>query len=71
MRKREFGVGDLVLRRVGGNTRDINAEKLVPTWEGPYRVTTIASARAYYLDDLEEKPLPQPWNAHNLKKFYH
>ena len=71
MRKREFGAGDLVLRKVRGNTRDINAEKLAPTWEGPYRVTTIAGAGAYYLDDLEEKPLPQPWNAHNLKKFYH
>ena len=51
--------------------RDTNAGKLAPTWEGPYRVTAIASARAYYLEDLDERPIPWPWNAHNLKKFYH
>ena len=71
VRKREFVVGDLVLRKVVGNTRDVNAGKLAPTWEGPYRVTAIAGARAYYLENLDERPLPRPWNAHNLKKFYH
>ena len=67
----EFGVGDLVLRRVVGNTWDINARKLAPTWKGPYRVTSIAGMRVYYLEDLDERPLPRLWNAHNLKKFYH
>ena len=71
VRKREFEAGDLVLRKVVGNTRDINTGKLAPTWEGPYRVTAIAGTGAYYLEDLEEKPLPWPRNAHNLKKFYH
>ena len=71
VRKREFGVGDLVLRKVVGNTRDVNARKLAPTWEGSYRVTAITGAKAYYLEDLDERPLPQPWNAHNLEKFYH
>ena len=71
VRKREFRTGDLVLRKVVGNTRDVNAWKLAPTWEGPYRITAIAGAGAYYLEDLDERPLPQPWNAHNLKKFYH
>ena len=40
------------------NMRDVNVGKLAPTWEGPYRVTAIASARAYYLEDLDERPLP-------------
>ena len=71
MRKREFAAGHLVLRKVVGNTRDINTGKLAPSWEGPYRVTAIAGAGAYYLEDLKEKPLPQPWKVHNLKKFYH
>ena len=71
VRRREFSVGDLVLRKVVRNTRDVNAGKLALTWEGPYRVTTIASAGAYYLEDLDERPLSRPWNAHNLKKFYH
>ena len=56
-----------------GNMRDTNAGKLASTWEGPYRVTAIAGAGAgpYYLEDLDERPLPRPWNVHNLKKFYH
>ena len=51
--------------------RDTNARKLTPTWEGPYRVTAIASVGAYYLEDLNERLLPWLWNVHNLKKFYH
>ena len=70
VRKREFVVGDLVLQKVVGNTRDVNAGKLAPTWEGPYRVTAIAGARTYYLENLDKRPLPRPWNAHNLKKLY-
>ena len=31
VRKREFGAGDLVLRKVVGNIQDINAGKLAPT----------------------------------------
>ncbi|XP_075663027.1 uncharacterized protein LOC142632528 [Castanea sativa] len=69
--RREFSTGDLVLQKVVGNTRGTNADKLAPTWEGPYRITTIAGTEAYYLEDLDERPLPRPWNVHNLKKFYH
>ena len=71
MRKREFSARDLVLRKVVRNRRDVNARKLAPTWEGPYKVTAIIYVGSYYLEDLDERPLPQPWNAHNLKKFYH
>ena len=67
---REFDAGDLVLRKAVGNMRDTNAEKLAPTWEGPYRVTSITGVRAYYLENLDERPIPWPWNVHNLEKFY-
>ena len=50
---------------------DTNAGKLAHTWEKPYRITAIAGARVYYLEDLDERPLPRPWNVYNLKKFYH
>lgn len=33
---REFIPGDLVLRKVLGNTRDPTMGKLGPNWEGPY-----------------------------------
>ena len=68
---RVFGAEDLVLRRAVGNMRDTSARKLAPTWERPYRVTSIAGVGAYYLEDLDERPLPWLWNVHNLKKFYY
>ena len=71
VKAREFSARDLVLRKVVGNMRDANAGKLAQTWKGPYRVTAIAGVGAYYLEDLNERQLPQPWNVHNLKKFYH
>ena len=57
---REFSAGELVLRKVVGNMRDMAAGKLAQTWEGPYRVTAIAGAGAYYLEDLDDRPLPRP-----------
>nr|XP_023876507.1 uncharacterized protein LOC111988931 [Quercus suber] len=71
VRTKEFGAGDSVLRKAVGNMRDTNAGKLAQTWERPYRVTAVAGARVYYLEDLDERPLPRPWNVHNLKRFYH
>ena len=58
VKAREFGVGDLVLNRVVGSTKDLNARKLALNWKEPYRVTAIAGAGAYYLEDMEERPLP-------------
>nr|XP_023885168.1 uncharacterized protein LOC111997322 [Quercus suber] len=71
IRLRGFSAGDLVLRKALGSMRDTNSGKLAQTWEGPYRVTAVAGAGAYYLEDLDERPLLRPWNVHNLKKFYH
>ena len=64
----EFSAGDLVLRKAVGNMRDTNTGKLALTWEGPYKVTAIAGVGAYYLEDLDERPLPQPWNIYNLEE---
>ena len=47
-----------MLRKVVGNMRDMAVGKLAQTWEGPYKVTAIAGAGAYYLEDLNERPLP-------------
>ena len=71
VKRKEFCAGELVLRRAIGNTGDVNAGKLAPTWEGSYRVIAIAGMGAYYLEDLDERPLHWPQNVHNLKKFYH
>ena len=71
VKTREFSAGDLVLRKAVGSMRNTNAEKLALFREGPYRVIVITGAGAYYLEDLDEMPLPRPWSVHNLKKFYH
>lgn len=57
VRSKEFSAGDLVLRWVVGSIKDLNAWKLALNWEGPCRVIMIAGVGAYYLEDLEERPL--------------
>ena len=60
VRSREFSVGDLVLQRAVGSTKGLTAGKLASNWEGLYRVTAIVGVGAYYLEDLEKRPLPRP-----------
>lgn len=48
-----------------GTAWDLSARKLAPNWEGPYRVTTIAGTGAYYLEDMNERPLP----GHGMSKI--
>ncbi|KAL0451765.1 UNVERIFIED_CONTAM: hypothetical protein Slati_1154600 [Sesamum latifolium] len=67
VKSQSFQVGDLVLRRVDA-LKPIG--KLDPTWEGPYKVTSIIGKGAYELEDPEGRPLPRPWNVHNLKKYF-
>ena len=70
IKSKEFILSDLVLRKVLGSTRDLAMGRLCLTWEGPYRVTSIAGVGAYRLEDLDEKPIARPWNVFNLKKYY-
>ena len=63
--------GDLVLHKVVGSAKNPAWEKLGPNWEGPYRITSEAGIRAYFLEDLEEHVIPRPWNVNNLKRYYY
>ena len=40
VRHRDFQVGDLVLWKVIGATKDPSQGKLSPNWEGPYKITS-------------------------------
>lgn len=71
VKPREFVVGNLVLRKVVGSMKDQSLQKLAPNWKDPYRVTAVAEAEAYYLKDMGEQPLPQPWNVSNLRRYYY
>ena len=68
---RPLAPGDLVLRKVLGTARNLAWGKLGPNWEGPYRITSIASIEAYILEDLDERVVPRPWNINNLKMYYY
>ena len=68
---RPLAVGDLVLRKVLGTTKNPAWGKLGPNWEGPYRITSVAGIGAYYLEHLDEKVVLHPWNVNNLKRYYY
>ena len=68
---RPLAVGDRLLRKVLGTTKNPAWGKLGPNWEGPYRITSVAGIGAYYLEDLDEKAVLHPWNVNNLKRNYY
>ena len=57
---RPLAPGDLVLRKVLGNTKNLAWGKLGPNWEGPYCITSVVQIGAYYLEDLDEKTVLHP-----------
>ena len=66
-----LALGDLVLRKVLGNTKKPAWGKLGPNWEGSYCITSVAGIGVYYLEDLDEKTVLHPWNVNNLKMYYY
>nr|XP_033517180.1 uncharacterized protein LOC117281441 [Nicotiana tomentosiformis] len=67
---RYFKIGGFVLKKVFWSTKEANAGKLSPNWEGPYRVRGIAGKGVYELETMGDKVLPSHWNAVHLKKYY-
>jgi hypothetical protein len=66
-RKREFEVGDLVIRR---NQKDTEEGKLAAKWDGPFRIRIQTRTGAFGLEDLHQNAIPRTWNAEKLKKYY-
>ena len=62
---------DLVLRKVLGTTKNPTWGKLGPNWEGPYRITSVAGIKVFFLEDLDERVIPHLWNVNNLKMYYY
>ena len=67
---KQFSIGDLILRKVVGNTKDLADGKLGPNWEWPYKIVKLAGKGDYYLENLEGKQASRPWNSNNLRKYY-
>lgn len=70
VRHMDFQVGDLVLRKVTGATRDPSQGKLGPYWKGPNRITLWQRKGTYHLETLDKQKLHHPWNTEHLKKYY-
>ena len=68
---RPLAPGDLVLRKVLGNTKNPAWGKLRPNWKGPYRITSVVGIGVYYLENLDERTVLHPWNVNNLKSYYY
>ena len=64
-------LGDLVLRKVLGTTKNPAWGQLGPNWEGPYHIIFVAGIGAYFLEELDEHVIPRPLNVNNLKRYYY
>ena len=71
VRERKFKVGDTILRQVFQNTKELRARALEYLWEGPYQIYEVLRSGVYRLANLAGVPIKHPWNAENLKKYYH
>jgi ribonuclease HI len=67
VRLRSFKPDDLVWKKVLEKSKK---KKLMPNWEGPYRVLKHLGSGNYKLEKLDGSPIAKTWNANNLKKFY-
>ena len=70
VKHRDFQVGDLVLWKVIGTTKDPSQRKLGPNWEGPYRITSWQRKGTYHLETMDGRKLQHPWNTEHLRKYY-
>ncbi|XP_075665706.1 uncharacterized protein LOC142635438 [Castanea sativa] len=71
VRLRPLAPGDLKVRKVVGTAKNLALEKLESNWEGSYRITSVASISAYFLEDLDENAISHPWNVNNLRMYYY
>ena len=68
--KREFIIGDLVLRRASIGLKNAKDGKLAANWEGLYRVTRSTRKGAYALETLQGRELPRTFNVADLRRYY-
>ena len=57
LRHRDFQVGDLVLRKVMGATKDPSQGKLGTNEEGPYKIASWQRKGTYHLETLDGQKL--------------
>lgn len=70
VRRRDFRVGDLILKEVFLCTRKPSAWVFGPNWEGPYRIAKVIRPRTYHLKRLNGSKVPRAWNTEHLRPYY-
>ena len=70
VRHKDFQVGDLVLRKVMGATRDPSQGKLGPNMEGPYTISSWQRKGTYHLETLDGRKIQHLWNTEHQQKYY-
>ena len=70
VKEKRFKEGDLVLRKVLPNTKEVNAGVLWPNWEGPHMIAEVLQPGTYRLKRLDGKMVPRSWNAEFLRPYY-
>ncbi|XP_074342429.1 uncharacterized protein LOC141679980 [Apium graveolens] len=66
---KNFQIGDLVLRDTEASD-PTNTGKLMPKWEGPYKVKEVLRPGTYKLMNMDESEVPNTWHRLRLRKFY-
>jgi hypothetical protein len=67
VRRRDLGIGDLVLRR-SQNTK--GQHKLTPPWEGPYIIAEVLKPSTYKLSNEKGEIFTNAWNIKQLHRFF-
>ncbi|XP_074378398.1 uncharacterized protein LOC141719936 [Apium graveolens] len=68
IKKRSFGVGDLVLRELAASM-PTKQGKLQPNWEGPYKVIEVVHPGTYKLETLLGEAIKNTWHTIIFESF--
>ncbi|CAH9133280.1 unnamed protein product [Cuscuta epithymum] len=70
VRKRNFEVGDYVLRK-REVSKPLEGGKFAKNYEGPYVIKSVIRPGTFKLQTPKGKEIERTWNAEHLLKFYH
>lgn len=70
VKKRSFRINDMVLRRVFLSSKEPGSGSLGPNWEGPYKIREEVRPGTYWIEDMNGKVQPRPWNIEHLRIYY-
>ena len=70
VKEQRFKEGDLILQKVGINTREVSVGVLGPNWEGLYIIERVMRPGTYKLKRPDGSIIPRTWNAEHLRPYY-